>query len=59
MAVGNGYPDRAFEIHHTTDEIFEEQRIVSNGQAAFPLEEGVKHTQSVSCFFLTWLMCAD
>jgi hypothetical protein len=43
LQIGHGV------IHHRSDELLVEQHTVSDGQAASPVKEGAKHTQSLSC----------
>jgi hypothetical protein len=47
VASGSGPPDRTCVIHHRTDELLVEQHTVSDGQAASPVKEGAKRTQSL------------
>jgi hypothetical protein len=49
VAEGSGLPDWTCVIHHATNEVPVEQHTVSDGQAASPVKEGAKHTQSLSC----------
>jgi hypothetical protein len=41
------------------DEVLVEQHTVSNGQAAYPVNEEAKHAQSVSRFLSHLVECAD
>jgi hypothetical protein len=49
VAAGSRPPDLTCVIHHGTDDLLVEQYTVSDGQAASPVKEGAKHTQSLSC----------
>jgi len=46
MAAGSRPPERAWVVHHRTDELLVQQHTVSDGQATSPVE-GTKQTQSL------------
>jgi hypothetical protein len=57
MAASSEPSDGACIVHHKTDKLLAGQHTVSIGQADSPVKERAKHTQSLSAFLPTWLVC--
>jgi hypothetical protein len=51
MPASSEPQDRAWIIHHVTNELLKKQHTVSAGQATSPIKEGAKQAQSLSCLF--------
>jgi hypothetical protein len=50
VAVSGAPPDGARTVHHWADELLIQQNSISDGEAASPVKERAKHTQSLRGF---------